>query len=156
MTDPAFSPVLDLPVLIAPGVSTPDVNLPVLAQSGVAERILLVDDDASVRAAMRRVLAQAGLSVTEADSGDQAALLLDRPGGFDMLVTDVQMPGMRDGLSLAMDWRAQAPGRPLLFVTGSGDKLRQDQLGPQEAVICKPFPRACLVNAVRRMLQAAA
>lgn len=114
-----------------------------------------MDDDAGVRAAMRRVLAQAGLLVTEADNGDQAALLLDRPGAFDMLVTDVRMPGMRDGLSLATDWRARAPGRPLLFVTGSSDKLRLDQLGPQEAVICKPFPRASLVDAVRRMLRAA-
>ncbi len=145
MAHPAFSTALDVPTLDVPGSVHPDL----------ADRILLVDDDAGVRAAMRRVLAQAGLSVTEADSGDQAALLLDRPGAFDMLVTDVQMPGVRNGLALATDWRARAPGRPLLFVTGSGDKLRPDQLGPQEAVICKPFPRACLVDAVRRMLHAA-
>ncbi len=105
---------------------------------------------------MRRVLAQAGLLVTEAGSGDQAAQLLDQPGGFDILVTDVQMPGARDGLSLASDWRARAPGRPLLFVTGFSDSLRPDQLGPQEAMTCKPFPRAGLVDAVRRLLQAAA
>ena len=156
MTDPAFSPVLDTTTSSMPALSMLAVNLPVLAQPGAAERILLVDDNAAVRAAMHRVLAQAGLSVTEANSGDQAALLLDHPGDFDMLVTDVQMPGVRNGFSLAMDWRVQAPGRPLLFVTGSGDKLRQYQLGPQEEVICKPFPRACLVDAVRRMLQAAA
>lgn len=155
MTDPAFSPVLDMPDPSMLALNTPAV-LPVLAQSGAAERILLVDDDAAVRAAMHRVLTQAGLSVTEAGSGDQAALLLDCPGDFDMLVTDVQMPGVRNGLSLAMDWRAQAPGRPLLFVTASSDRLRPDQLGPQEEVISKPFPRACLVNAVRRMLQAVA
>ncbi len=145
MTFPASSTALDMPTLDVPGSVHPDL----------ADRILLVDDDAGVRAAMRRVLAQAGLLVTEADNGDQAALLLDRPGAFDMLVTDVRMPGMRDGLSLATDWRARAPGRPLLFVTGSSDKLRLDQLGPQEAVICKPFPRASLVDAVRRMLRAA-
>ena len=132
------------------------VNTPASAEFGLADRILLVDDDAAVRTVMRRVLAQAGLSVTEAGSGDQAALLLDQPGGFDILVTDVQMPGMRDGLSLATDWRTRAPGRPLLFVTGGSDKLRPDQLGPQEAMICKPFPRAGLVDAVRRLLQAAA
>jgi CheY-like chemotaxis protein len=145
MTFPPSSTALDMPTLDVPGSVHPDL----------ADRILLVDDDAGVRAAMRRVLAQAGLLVTEADNGDQAALLLDRPGAFDMLVTDVRMPGMRDGLSLATDWRARAPGRPLLFVTGSSDKLRLDQLGPQEAVICKPFPRASLVDAVRRMLRAA-
>ena len=132
------------------------VNMPAATESGPADRILLVDDDAAVRTVMRRVLAQAGLSVTEAGSGDQAALLLDQPGGFDILVTDVQMPGARDGLSLATDWRARAPGRPLLFVTGFSDMLRPDQLGPQEAMICKPFPRAGLVDAVRRLLQAAA
>lgn len=150
MTHPAPSPIpdastLDMPVLHAPALACPST----------ADRILLVDDDAAVRAAMRRVLAQAGLSVTEADSGDQAALLLDQPGSFDMLVTDVRMPGARDGLSLATDWRARAPGRPLLFVTGSNDRLRHDQIGPQAEVICKPFPRAFLVDAVRRMLHAA-
>ena len=143
------------PAPSAPALGMPVLNAPAPARPGVADRILLVDDDAAVRAAMRRVLAQAGLLVTEADSGDQAALLLGQPGGFDMLVTDVRMPGARDGLSLATDWRARAPGRPLLFVTGSSDRLRLDQLGPQEEVICKPFPRACLVDAVRRMLHAA-
>ena len=132
------------------------VNMTAATESGPADRILLVDDDAAVRTVMRRVLAQAGLSVTEAGSGDQAALLLDQPGGFDILVTDVQMPGARDGLALATDWRARVPGRPLLFVTGFSDSLRPDQLGPQEAMICKPFPRAGLVDAVRRLLQAAA
>jgi len=120
------------------------------------DRILLVDDDDGVREGMRRALSQAGLSVTEASSGDTAATLLRNaadPGMFDMLVTDIRMGGSQDGLALANDWRNHAPGRPVLFVSASGDdRLAPCQLGPRDAMLAKPFQRARLVAIVRRML----
>ena len=81
-------------------------------------RILLVDDDAAVRQSMGRALRQAGLLVIEAEDGDAAIELIAGPAAFDMLVTDVRMPGQSDGVAVAAVWRRQAPGRPILFVSG--------------------------------------
>lgn len=115
--------------------------------------ILLVDDDHNVRASMRRVLAQAGHDVTEAVSGEAAAALIEKATLFDMLVTDVRMPGPCDGVALASCWRETVPGRPLLFVSGySEDRLDMGGLGPHEAVLHKPFQRASLLDVVQHLL----
>ena len=116
-------------------------------------RILLVDDDDDVRVSMRRALARDGHSVVEAGSGDTAAALIEDAVPFDMLVTDVRMPGARDGVALASCWHEKAPGRPVLFVSGhAGSRLDLDGLGPHQAVLHKPFRRASLLIAVRRLL----
>jgi len=118
-----------------------------------ARRILLVDDDVDVRYAMQRALSQAGMSVVEAESGDTAAELIAEAETFDLLVTDVRMPGQRDGVALASDWRERVPGRPILFVSGFNEtQANAAALGPHEAVLLKPFPRARLVDTVRALL----
>lgn len=115
--------------------------------------ILLVDDDHHVRASMRRVLVQAGHDVVEAESGDAAAVLIEEAAPFDMLVTDLRMPGPCDGLAVAACWREKAPGRPVLFVSGySDDRLDVSSLAPHEAVLQKPFQRAALLDAVHLLL----
>lgn len=127
--------------------------LNLFASDTYASRILLVDDNPQVRQAMRRALSQAGLSVVEAESGDAAAKLIAGQESFDMLVTDVRMPGQRDGVALASDWREQVPGRPVLFVSGSNeDHVDAAALGAHGAVLLKPFPRASLVEIVRTLL----
>lgn len=115
--------------------------------------ILLVDDDHTVRASMRRVLAQAGYDVTEAVSGDAATALIEEAAAFDMLVTDVRMPGSCDGMALAACWRETVPGRPVLFVSGYNEgRLDVGGIGPHETVLHKPFRRASLLNAVQHLL----
>ncbi len=116
-------------------------------------RILLVDDNDDVRVSMRRALAQDGHSVVEAGSGDTAAVLIEADVPFDMLITDVRMPGSRDGVDLASVWHEKAPDNPVLFVSGdTGSRLDLDALGPHQALLHKPFRRASLVNVVRRLL----
>ncbi len=116
-------------------------------------RILLVDDNDGVRVSMRRALAQGGHSVIEAGSGDTAAALIEASVLFDMLITDVRMPGSRDGVALASCWHEKAPGRPVLFVSGhAGSRLDLDALGPHQAVLHKPFRRASLLYAVQHLL----
>jgi len=116
-------------------------------------RILLVDDNHDVRVSMRRALAQDGHNVVEAESGDTAAALIEKAAPFDMLVTDVRMPGSRDGVALASCWDEKAPGRPVLFVSGdTNSQLDLGALGPHQAVLHKPFQRATLLNAVRHLL----
>ena len=124
-----------------------------LAATPAPARILLVDDSDDVRASMRRTLAQDGHDVVEAKSGDTAAALIEDAVPFDMLVTDIRMPGSRDGVALASCWDEKAPGRPVLFVSGdTNNQLDLDALGPHQAVLHKPFRRASLLNTVRRLL----
>ena len=116
-------------------------------------RVLLVDDDNEVRASMRRTLAQDGHNVVEAESGDAAAALIEDAVPFDMLVTDVRLPGSRDGVALASCWDEKAPGRPVLFVSGdTNDQLDLDALGPHQAMLHKPFQRASLLDVVQHLL----
>ena len=124
-----------------------------LALTPERARILLVDDDHDVRASVRRVLAQAGHDVVEAKSGDLAAALIEEAASFDMLVTDVRMPGSYDGVALASRWCETAPGRPVLFVSGHANgRLDMGAFGLHQAVLHKPFQRASLLDAVRRLL----
>ena len=116
-------------------------------------RILLVDDNHDLRASMSRTLAQDGHKVVEAESGDTAALLIEDAVPFDMLVTDVRMPGSRDGVALASAWDEKVPGRPVLFVSGDTEnRLDLNALGSHQAMLHKPFRRASLRDAVRRLL----
>lgn len=117
-------------------------------------RILLVEDNAALRATMRRALVQDGSVVVEADSGDAALRVMDGTGPFDLLVTDVRMPGTHDGIALASRWQERTPGRPVLIVSGSvEDWLDSYQPSQGVVVLRKPFQRACLMRAVRHLLQ---
>ena len=117
-------------------------------------RILLVDDNAALRAAMRRALVQDGSVVVEADCSDAALQLMDGAEPFDLLVTDVRMPGAKDGIALASCWQERASGRPVLIVSGSAeDWLDGRQPDPNVALLRKPFQRACLTRTVRHLLQ---
>ena len=125
----------------------------VVASTSEQACILLVDDDHDVRASIRRTLAQDGHNVVEAESGDAAAALIEHAVPFDMLITDVRMPGSCDGVALAFCWDEKAPGRPVLFVSGDTDnQLDLGALGPHQAMLHKPFERASLLDAVRHLL----
>lgn len=118
--------------------------------------LLLVEDEADIRTVLAEVLADAGHEVVEAESGDAAALLLDGPNSFDMLVTDINMPGFLDGIGLAARFRRRHATRPILYVTGRPDALRQVRMRPnREAALVKPYGLLSLVSTVQAMLAAA-
>ncbi len=119
--------------------------------------LLLVEDEADIRTVLAEVLMDAGYRVVEAKSGDAAALLLDGPDSFDMLVTDINMPGFLDGIALAARFRKLHAVRPILYVTGRPDALCQVAMRPdREAALFKPHGLLSLVATVRTMLAAAA
>lgn len=86
-------------------------------------RILLAEDDASTRSLLARALAGDGHTVSEAEDGEAAlsALLAD-PAAIDVLVTDVEMPGI-DGVELAKRGLAAKPGLKVLLITGHAGGL---------------------------------
>jgi CheY-like chemotaxis protein len=98
---------------------------PVDAAPMGAARILLIDDDETVRTTTRGMLEDMGLAVMEAGSGADALALLATDRSFDLLVIDFAMPDM-NGNQCATQIRALWPDAPLLFVTGyvENDGLR--------------------------------
>jgi len=70
-----------------------------------AARVLLAEDEVLIRLVAAEHLRDEGFEVVEAWDGDEAARLLDGPGRFDVLFTDVRMPGLLDGIDVAMHAR---------------------------------------------------
>ncbi len=120
-------------------------------------RILLVEDDPLVRAAVLRLLVASGLNVTPVADGDAAKIAMDDVGDFDLLITDVRIPGRLDGLAVASEWRRHYRASPIVFVSGhcNGEAI-SGALGPADIFIRKPFRRAEFLDTIRGMLSSAA
>ena len=104
-------------------------------------RILLAEDDAAARDFVKRALENDAHEIVTATEGAEALAALDADGrGFDLLITDYQMPAM-DGLSLAEKASKVRPGLPILLM--SGFSIDRAQLAAVSAnivgLIAKPF-----------------
>jgi PAS domain S-box-containing protein len=140
-----------LPVAGKAVAAVPGPSPPVEDMRGHGEAILLVEDEASMRTMAGRILSRNGYLVREAADGAAAIRLAGDPAErFDLLVTDMVMPGML-GDEVADRVRAVRPGLPALFVTGSAQ-----QAGYLPAtgldIVEKPFTEAVLLTRVRRAL----
>lgn len=116
-------------------------------------QVLLVDDDVTARAAMRRVLERAGYTVIVAEHGESALRLLEGTHvPVDLLLTDVCMPGIR-GDALAVRVRERWPELPVLFVSGEPANRRlASESGGRTGFMPKPFLPAELLTAVQEVL----
>ncbi|HEY8062781.1 MAG TPA: HD domain-containing phosphohydrolase [Gemmatimonadales bacterium] len=83
-------------------------------------RVLLVDDDARIRAVLARLLSGARFQISEAASTDAALALLEQDGEIPLIVTDLHMPG-RDGQELLREVRRRYPDTAVVMLTGDGD-----------------------------------
>jgi two-component system cell cycle sensor histidine kinase/response regulator CckA len=118
-----------------------------------AGRVLVVDDDDALLEAARRILSNAGHTVVTAGSAEEALQVFHASGPFDLLLTDVVMPGL-DGLALTDELRAAHGGPSVLYMSGySGTQL---DAGSDGAMIAKPFRAEFLVRSVKQVLAARA
>lgn len=104
-------------------------------------RILLTEDDDSVRIFVSRALQLDGHQVDVATDGLEALeRLQEMDGEFDILVSDVKMP-MKDGIALAHEVAARWPGLPILLMTGFADQREraEDLEARIKDVLSKPF-----------------
>lgn len=116
-------------------------------------RVLLAEDQFLIRMGLAEEFAADGYEVVEAESGDEALNLFDTRGPFDILVTDIQMPGTIDGVSLAAQARCRAPKLPVVYVTGRPEALADmGALGPRDALARKPFAPSEVATLVARLL----
>lgn len=116
--------------------------------------ILLVEDDGTLRATIRRALLQGGFDVLDAAGGAEALVVNEtHHDDIHLLVTDVVMPDV-SGRELASRLRALRPALKVLYMSGFGsDSFRAEGgLGRSEAYLQKPFTTSALVGAVRGLL----
>jgi two-component system cell cycle sensor histidine kinase/response regulator CckA len=118
-----------------------------------APRILVVEDEASVREFTARALQTAGYDVVVAANGSQALELVERRGPFDGFVLDVGLPGM-SGSDLGLELRRVDPDAKILYFTGFSDRLFNEKttLGAHEAFVEKPLTMQGLLEAVSLLL----
>jgi two-component system, cell cycle response regulator CpdR len=117
-------------------------------------RILLAEDDDSLRGFLARALERAGYEVQACADGDEAVAALDQD--WDLLLTDIVMPGV-DGIEVARIAAARQPDLRIMFITGfAAVALTAKEQAPAGAkVLSKPIHLREIVAEVERMTQAA-
>ena len=115
-------------------------------------RLLLVEDNEAVAQATRELLHAMGCTVHHAPhAADALARVQQTPDGFDIVLSDIEMPGSLDGIALAMQIRSGWPKLPVLLMTGYAAQLEQ-AVKQQLDVLPKPCSPAVLAAAIRKAL----
>jgi two-component system cell cycle sensor histidine kinase/response regulator CckA len=118
-----------------------------------SERVLVVDDNDLVRAITSTMLASHGYEVSDATGARNALLLAASEPPFDLLVSDISMPGM-NGLELAEALRRTWPGLRILFTSGYGDSaFPAGAAVPEHEFLQKPFDCEALLQAAEAALR---
>jgi two-component system cell cycle sensor histidine kinase/response regulator CckA len=115
--------------------------------------VLVVDDDASVLFASRRILARFGYTVLEAPGGEEALQVVrEHAPRIDVVLTDMRMPGM-DGPTLVSRLLTMLPGVRIVYMSGYTDGLLEQELkAPGRAFLAKPFTVEQLTETLTRVL----
>ena len=115
--------------------------------------ILLVEDEGLIRTTIAETLEDAGYVVVSVATGDAACTLMNDSNGFDVLLTDIQMPGKADGIDVARSFHERHPDGPVVFMTGRPEMLmRMGTLSCREKLLRKPFGSAQMLHAIESLL----
>jgi PAS domain S-box-containing protein len=138
----AAEPVIEAPVPEAP------VEI-------VRETILLVEDEAGIRALVRKILRRENYDVLEAGSAEEAMTMAAAAAGrIDLLITDVMLP-VASGRELAERIRESRPDLRVLYISGytDDDAVRTGAIPPGSRFLQKPFTLGALVSKVKESLR---
>jgi CheY-like chemotaxis protein len=125
------------------------------ARARAGETVLVVDDEPTVRLLVAEVLADLGYHAIEASDAAAGLKILRSDARIDLLITDIGLPGGMNGRQLADAAATHRPGLKTLFVTGYAQNalLGQESLGPDMAVLTKPFSVDALTLRIRDMVR---
>jgi CheY-like chemotaxis protein len=128
-------------------------NAPISSPRGT-ERILLVEDEEQVRVVVADHLTGLGYDVVVAANGPEALAMVRSERAFDLMLTDIIMPGQINGKALADEATALSPSMRMLFMSGySEDAISTFRiLNRGVTLLSKPFRKVDLATAVRRVL----
>jgi DNA-binding NtrC family response regulator len=120
------------------------------------QRIMIVDDDASIRRTLQILLSKAGYEVIQASDGLEAVRLWRDRGG-DLVITDLHMP-QKDGIQTIIELLSHSPGIRIIAMSGGGQTKRLDLLGNMALLgsvltIEKPFTLTEMMTMVSRALK---
>ena len=115
------------------------------------ERILVVEDEDLVRSTVRTMLESLGYDVSEAAEGRLALAMYSAGPVYDLVLTDMVMPGGMSGWDLAQAIWRDRPQQRFLFSTGYSDNpiIRQANLDERVQVLPKPYSKRVLATALR-------
>ncbi len=121
---------------------------------GGSETILLVEDDSEVRATAVHMLSDLGYEILQAANADQALAMLENDAQFDLLFTDVMMPGQATARELAEQVRGRFPRVPVLYTSGYvQDSIFHDgRLDAGVQLLSKPYTQTTLAQKIREVL----
>ncbi len=130
-------------------VPRPAVTAPRPTRRTAQGAVLLVEDEAPVRAFAARALRLRGLTVIEADSGEQALSVLSQPINIDLFITDVKLPGI-DGPGWVRQALETRPGTPVVFMSGYAAEAPSEAQAriANSVFLAKPFSLADLADTV--------
>lgn len=127
-------------IILPPGIEGKEESIiPSLIRKGVMARILVIDDEESVRSVLSKILSQINHRVTVAENGEEGIRLF-REKDFDMVLTDLGMPGM-SGWEVCRAIKKMSPNTPVGMITGWGVEMDQAKMEENgiDFVIPKPF-----------------
>lgn len=121
---------------------------------GTGQQILVAEDEKSVRTLLVTTLEKAGYRVTAAGTGDEALALFEANPTYDLLLTDIVMPGSLLGPALSRAIHQKAPDLPVVFMSGYASEATVHGNGLQSGDIrlTKPVMRADLLAAIKNSL----
>ena len=123
--------------------------------AGERSDILLAEDEEEVMIVLKRILEDEGYAVSTANSGDEAFEIFKSSGSFDLLLTDIVMPGTLQGPALAKAIRLIDPDLPCIFMSGYASEatVHGNGLRPSDIRLMKPASRDDLLTAVSKALR---
>jgi CheY-like chemotaxis protein len=122
-----------------------------MPEAGSKPRILVVEDEFLVRITLTEALIDEGFDVVEAATADEAFELLQDEKDIVLLLTDIQLPGRLNGLSLVRLVRQTRPDLPAIYMSGGPDTLLGSLPAGRDRFIRKPYLPSEVAAVARRL-----
>jgi signal transduction histidine kinase/ActR/RegA family two-component response regulator len=124
-------------------------------ERGGSETVLVAEDDEMMRGHVTRILRDLGYNVIVSSNGPEALAIIDSGVAFDVLLTDIVMPGGMSGRALADAAARRRPGLKVLYMSGYSENaiIHHGRLDPGVHLLRKPYRRRELATKLRRVLE---